>query len=259
MSGDIFIPVDYDKIKDRKVKYITNLYLISNSYFDKEKKVRIFNKNQINYTDLGLSFGKDRRTIKSDLVSTIEHYSEIFSQDDQNIYINTQAEGVSFTVALPQKTIETMLYTMNEITVRVFLYLYRQWSYWNSINHQGYDFAIGQLCRDIGYNPKSKGVWNAVLKAVRLLVANKIIYLDTIKKGRYIYRRVTYVDCRFREVEELEAKEEAATKGAVESDVVPQIEAKEEVVFSAKRAICLPGQEAVPSLVDDDDDDLLPF
>lgn len=199
--SDVFIPIDYEVLKDKKIKLGGLIYVAINSHYDDIANKRKFAKEDLNYTQLTKyrAFSNTRAAVKQSIEYLIKNntckyvrsttHSKYIEYD--NFFDDKNKGKGYFYLSLPIRVWEIMLENMSELTLRIFFYLYREWSYWDTCRGGTvFTFSISQLCKNIGYNATSENTRKNVEKSLTFLKACGIIDYNMekrIQKGRGWY------------------------------------------------------------------------
>ena len=229
-SSTVFIPIDYEVLKDKKIKLGGLIYIAINSQYDDIVDQRRFDKTDLNYSHLTeyLALNNTRAAVKNSIKYLVEsEVCKYIRSNKKSRYIEydnffdkeTKGKGY-FYLSLPVRVWEILLENMSELTLRVFFYLYREWSYWqNCRGGTVFTFSITQLCKGVGYNPTSKNNREKVEKSLTFLKASGIIDYDMKKKvpkgkGYYIPLYSVTLDT----LEKISSEEEMINSEEIENE-----------------------------------------
>lgn len=240
----VFIPVDFDFLKDKKSKMNILFFGLDNSVWDKTSKKRVLSKDKINYAQLAREVRivekskennkpQDPRTVKQAIQNMIKDYPNIVKEDNGDLLFNTEMNGQNYTIALSHETIRRFYTSFNDNVTKLYIYLFRQYQYWTNVKKApGFDFTITQLCEELGYTSNNKKNRIIIRDSLHLLVINGLITYKIVRKGKGYYRRLIGISKTFKLLDIVEAVEEKITENLEEVNDIESLsgDAEEEVL-----------------------------
>ena len=217
---EVFIPTIYPELKNKYSKFNLICYMADKSVYDKEKNKRIIMKKDIPIAELAKKKGTDsvrveenkkrkienkeirlfgsKATIYRDLklMTESEHRSFLLKDEgDSYIFLNDiqdrdengkEMSRKAFTVSLPHTTLKTMYNNCNNITIKLFLYLYRQHHYWTQVQgRKGFGFTISYLCEELGLAKNNQSSRQKIMYAISTLESLGFLRLGIKEKKNY--------------------------------------------------------------------------
>lgn len=229
-NKEVFFPAVYPELKNKYSKMNVLFYLADNSTYDKETGKRYIKKKDIDVKYIlkkckGEEIIKDphekagvrkkqkplfggKTTFYRDLHNMADEDSDkksflLKDNGDEIIFLNDiqdrddngqELDRKAFTIPLPHSTLSMMYHNCNNITIKLFLYLYRQHDFWKRKGKEGFGFTISYLCEELGIAKNNKSSRQKIIYAISVLETLGFLVLGTKEKENYksYYTKAVY-------------------------------------------------------------------
>lgn len=229
-NKEVFFPAVYPELKNKYSKMNVLFYLADKSTYDKETGKRYIKKKDIDVQYVleeckGEEVIKDtskkkgvRKEEKSLFGSRATFYRDLHNMADENsnkksfllkdngdeiIFLNDiqdrdnngqELDRKAFTIPLPHSTLSMMYHNCNNITIKLYLYLYRQHDFWKRKGKEGFGFTVSYLCEELGIAKNNKSSREKIIYAISILETLGFLVLGTKEKENYksYYTKAVY-------------------------------------------------------------------
>lgn len=213
----VFIPILYPELKNKNSKMNFIFYLEDISSYDKKEGKRKIKKSDISIDELISKTGKDEvlvrldngtRKIQLQEINLFGKRSSIYNNlnkmtKGENKSLILKEEGdyyvldndvcelenpnkKAFTISLSHQTLETMYTRCNDLTIKLYLYLYRQHNYWTTIRkRKSFGFTLTYLCEELGLSTTNVISRRKMYYALETLQTMGFILYGTKEKDSY--------------------------------------------------------------------------
>lgn len=184
----IFVSAEYDILKDKKFKISLFTAMIDRSTYSQEATKRVLQKKDLNFSELSAhTLLGTRQAVSKSYNYMKEHYPQFITENGKEIII---CNDNGFTLSIPKKTLQNLTYNFSDMAIKIYLFLFRQHKFWTEVKHDyGYDFTLGELCEGLGYRGDQHVNRQKIKMAMYTLVANGLLTITIVRKGRGVYFR----------------------------------------------------------------------
>jgi len=196
----LFVPINYEMLSNKKIKIRCFLNVLDNSVYYPEEDRRKLSSDKYSYSKIGKILDLDRRTVSASMNEMFKKFPQMIEQteDGDIIIYNNQEDGQYRISTLSHRMIRDLYTCFNDNVIKLYFYLYRQYSYWTQVKKQpGFDFSLKTLCEALGYSSQSGKNYKNIRSWLAQLLLNKMIGYVAIEKqtkyGPKIYYRLLYI------------------------------------------------------------------
>lgn len=184
----VFVSAEYDMLKDKKFKINLFTAMINRSTYRQDEERRVLRKKDLNFSELSKqTLLGTRQLISRSYDYMKENYPELIVEEGKEIIVYND---YGFTLSIPKKTLSNLTNNFSDNAVKIYLYLFRQHKYWTQIKHAyAYDFTLTNLCEALGYRGDQYSTRQKIKEAMYTLVANGLLTITLVRKGRGVYFR----------------------------------------------------------------------